>query len=197
MTAKTLCTVFQPLTFMRVTKPRASSDTVSRESVRGRTAELSKHRTLTSGGAEVVQLQAELKVCSPAERESLLSELTKGGFRVEVPVKQILGMKADLNIPSNKLREVRRYTHGHDSQQNNTMWYLFAFRWFSAWGVSFASEKRMRVRAKELIEDHLTSELGPFSFPDKEGGEEVKSAPYVYVSSLWSKVCALLDQHEK
>lgn len=73
----------------------------------------------------------------------------------------------------------------------------FAFRWFNVWGVSFASEKKMRVRANELIEDHLTSELGPFSFPDKEGGEEVKSAPYVYVSSLWSKVHALLDQHDK
>ena len=63
--------------------------------------------------------------------------------------------------------------------------------------MSFASEKNKRVRANELIEYYLTSELGPFSFPDKEGGEEVKSAPYVYMSSLWSKVHALLDQHDK
>ena len=69
---------------MKITKPRASSDAVSRECVRVRTAELCKHRTLTSGGAEVVQLQAELQACSPTERESLLTELTKGGFRVEV-----------------------------------------------------------------------------------------------------------------
>ena len=54
---------------MKITKPRASFDVVSRECVRVRTAELCKHRTLTSGGAEVVQLQAELQACSPTERE--------------------------------------------------------------------------------------------------------------------------------
>ena len=58
----------------------------------------------------------------------------------------------------------------------------------------------MRTRAKELVQDHLIAEVGAFSFPLKErggGGEEVQTAPYVYVSSLWGKVEALLDQHER
>lgn len=50
----------------------------------------------------------------------------------------------------------------------------------------------MRVRAKELVEDALVGEYGPFSFSLKEGGEEVRIAPYVYVASLWDKVQAML-----
>ena len=62
--------------------------------------------------------------------------------------------------------------------------------------MSFASEGKMRIRAKKLVEDHLVGEHAPFSFA-LEGGEEVRTAPYVYVSSLWAKVVALLDQHER
>ena len=66
--------------------------------------------------------------------------------------------------------------------------------------MSFASEGKMRTRANELVQDHLVGEIGVFSFPLKEGGgggEEVRTAPYVYVSSLWDKVQAFLDQHER
>ena len=58
----------------------------------------------------------------------------------------------------------------------------------------------MRTRAKELVRDDLVAEKGVFSFPLKDGGgggEEVRVAPYVYVSSLRGKVHALLDQHER
>ena len=100
--------IFQPLTFLRVSKPRVDSGTASKETIRVQTAEITKHRHLTSGGADIVQLQDEVMVCSSAEREQILSEVHNGGFKVEVPVSQILGMKADLNIPWTKLREVRR-----------------------------------------------------------------------------------------
>lgn len=63
--------------------------------------------------------------------------------------------------------------------------------------MSFASEGKMRIRAKELVEDHLVAEHAPFSFALKEGGEEVRAEPYVYVSCLWAKVEALLNQHER
>lgn len=58
----------------------------------------------------------------------------------------------------------------------------------------------MHTREEELVQDHLIADVGVFSFPLKEGGgggEEVRTAPYVYVSSLWGKVDALLDQHER
>ena len=41
------------------------------------------------------------------------------------------------------------------------------------WGVSFASEGKIRARSKELIEDHLIDEYVPFSFSLKDGGEKV------------------------
>ena len=56
----------------------------------------------------------------------------------------------------------------------------------------------MRARANELVKDgDLIGEYGAFSFLLKEGGEEVRTAPYVYVSSLWDKLQSLLDQHER
>ena len=38
----------------------------------------------------------------------------------------------------------------------------------------------MKIRAKELVEDHLIGEHAPFSFTLKEGGEEVRAAPCVF-----------------
>ena len=84
------------------------SRSASKETIKTQTTELNKHRQLTSGGADAYQLEHEIKACSSADRERILSELHKGGFKVEVPVNQILGMKADLNIPWSKLREIRR-----------------------------------------------------------------------------------------
>ena len=44
------------------------------------------------------------------------------------------------------------------------------YRWFKAWGVSIASETRMRKRAKEVVGDELVAERVPFTFTLKEGG---------------------------
>ena len=79
------------------------SSRASKETIRTYTAELSKHRPLTSGGAVVVQLQEEIKACTSTEHEQILSELQKGGFKVEVPVEQTLALKVDLSIPWTKL----------------------------------------------------------------------------------------------
>ena len=59
------------------------------------------------------------------------------------------------------------------------------------------AKEKMRTRANELVQGHLVGENGAFSFPLKEGGEEVRTTPHVYVSSLWDKIQALLDQHER
>ena len=50
-----------------------------------------------------------IKATTAEEREVLLAELQKGGFKVDVTTSQSLGMKADLNIPWSKLRVIRRY----------------------------------------------------------------------------------------
>ena len=45
-----------------------------------------------------------------ADREQLVQEIRDAGgdFRVQVPTQTALAMKADLNIPWNKLRLIRR-----------------------------------------------------------------------------------------
>lgn len=45
------------------------------------------------------------------------------------------------------------------------------------WGLDIASEKKMRVEARELVGDNLQSEMVPFSFKHKDGGEIIKEAP--------------------
>ena len=68
------------------------------------------------------------------------------------------------------------------------------YRWFKVWGVSIASERKMRERAKDLVGDHLLAEKAPFSFTLKDGGEEIRCAPY---ANLWDKVTSMLDQCER
>ena len=55
----------------------------------------------------------------------------------------------------------------------------------------------MPSRATELIGDHLVAEKAPFSFALKEGGEEIRSAPFAYVRSLQDKVDSILEQNER
>ena len=70
-------------------------------------------------------------------------------------------------------------------------------RWFKTWGVSIASERKMRDEAKDLIGDGFDAENVPFSFTLKEGGEELRLAPYAYVTSLWDRIETMLDQNDK
>jgi hypothetical protein len=63
------------------------------------------------------------------------------------------------------------------------------------WGVGLASERKMRVEASELVGENLRSELTPFSFAHKDGGEVIRSAPYAYIPNLWEKVKDMLDKN--
>ena len=74
---------------------------------------------------------------------------------------------------------------------SSVIWY----RWLGSWGVGIASEKKMRAEATELVGDNLSAELAPFSFPHKDGGEIIQTAPYAYIPNLWDKVKDLLDQN--
>ena len=102
-------TILQPLTFLKVTKPRISSTSVCKKTTRNRSRELGEHHHLTSLGSEVHLLQDELKACTTKERQLKLSE---GGFQVAVSTNQAVATNADLGIPWSKLRKIRRYTPG-------------------------------------------------------------------------------------
>ena len=53
----------------------------------------------------------------------------------------------------------------------------------------------MREEAQELVGENLCAESTPFSFPHKDGGEIIQTAPYAYIPRLWDKVKDLLDQN--
>ena len=50
-------------------------------------------------------------------------------------------------------------------------------RWMKGLKISFASEKKQRALAEDLVGDNITAEKGAFLFPvDK--GEEIREAPF-------------------
>jgi predicted metal-dependent phosphoesterase TrpH len=64
-----------------------------------------------TAGDSTTQLAHELYGRQREDRETLLEEIKKAGgdLIVKVPVQGSLAMKADLNIPWNKLRIIRRW----------------------------------------------------------------------------------------
>ena len=62
--------------------------------------------SIVSKGASVKQLQFEVKNLTRKEREAILHSIPEAA--ITIPPEQILAMKADLSIPWNKLRVVRR-----------------------------------------------------------------------------------------
>ena len=66
-------------------------------------------------------------------------------------------------------------------------------------GVSFASKGKMSARAKELVDDQLVGEYGPFLSRNIIRKKEKKCELHLtmYVVSLWDKVHAMLDKHER
>lgn len=84
-----------------------SSGEASSRTVRRRSSELQSIRTGISKDSSS-QFQAEVKALSQEERQQLLKS---AGITIDIPPEQGLAMKADLAIPWNKLRIIRRYIH--------------------------------------------------------------------------------------
>lgn len=104
-------TMFQPLTFVQVRQAQVPTGKAAPRTVRQRTQSLENVRlTLTAGGT-TTQLAHELQAKQREDRERLLEEVKQAGGNliVRVPVQASLAMKADLNIPWNKLRIIRRW----------------------------------------------------------------------------------------
>ena len=137
------------------------------------------------------QLQAEVKMLTSEERQDLLKS---AGITIDIPPEQGLAIKADLAIPWNKLRVIRRYQyhtciHGNFKTNNN--------RWLTTWNIQIASERSLRKRSKEVISDNLKPEVAPLTFSLKSGGEEIREAPLVSIPDLKEKLFQLLDKHQK
>lgn len=63
------------------------------------------------------------------------------------------------------------------------------------WGVSIASEGKMRKEASRLVGDNIDAESVPFTSNHKDGGQVIKTAPLAFVPHLWEKIRDLLDQN--
>ncbi len=82
-----------------------STSDASDRTIARRNKIIDRVRDVVSGGDSAAQLREEVKHLSKAERQELLHS---GGFRLDVPAEQGLAMKADLGLPWNKLRIIRR-----------------------------------------------------------------------------------------
>ncbi len=82
------------------------SGVCSGETVRRRSNEITRIRESLSVGDTTIQMGNEIKLIPKEERDILMKE---AHFTVTISPEQGLAMKADLNIPWNKLRVMRRY----------------------------------------------------------------------------------------
>ena len=64
-------------------------------------------------------------------------------------------------------------------------------------GISLASERKLRKEDKSILGDNLTAEEAPFSFSLKSGGEEIRMAPLVCVPNLIDRIIYQLNEHEE
>lgn len=90
---------------MQVTRPHTPSSKASKKTLMRRTQEIQDLRDVISGGDLTCQLQSELHCLSRDERQQLLKD---SGLTLDVSAEQGLAMKADLALPWNQLRIIRR-----------------------------------------------------------------------------------------
>ena len=90
---------------MRVTRPRFATSDVSKRTLRRRSQEVKQVRRIIGGKDSSLILHRELQSLSRDERSKLLLD---AGLTIDIPPEQGLAMKADLAIPWNKLRVIRR-----------------------------------------------------------------------------------------
>lgn len=96
-----------------VPNPHVPSETACNKTVHNRSKHLIHLRGRISGqgsSSSQVQLQDEIKVLNKEEREELVKSLYNH-TRTDVATEKILAFKADLSIPWNKLRTMRRWVH--------------------------------------------------------------------------------------
>ena len=90
---------------MKVTNSITPTSQSSKDTVRRRSNEISKVRKVLSLGDESEQMVDKMKLIPKAERNKLMKE---ANFNVQIPPEEGLAMKADLRLPWNKLRIMRR-----------------------------------------------------------------------------------------
>lgn len=102
------------MTFVRVRQARVPTGKAASRTIRKRSHSLANVRTALSAGDDTSQFAHELHSSSrnAEDRQRLMDEIRHmgGKFLFQVSAESSVAMKADLNIPWNKMRAMRRYT---------------------------------------------------------------------------------------
>ena len=77
--------------------------------MRARSKFLSETRKEVSGGSVVSQQKDELKAFDKKEREQLLKDCLGKDFKIDIPIGDILALKADLGETWYSIRKLKRY----------------------------------------------------------------------------------------
>ncbi|XP_048588874.1 E3 ubiquitin-protein ligase TRIM39-like [Nematostella vectensis] len=164
-----------PLKICHVPRPRTNSSSASSKTVQRRASVVETLRQQISGGERddiLRQKKAEMQRMGQEERETIAQE---AGLKIEVPEGQGLAMKADIGIPWNKLRELKR--------------------WLNSFGLQIASEKKQRKLAEGQKFTDIYSEEMPFVFSKTGGGTEIRLAVCAQVEDLTALVYGHLEEN--
>lgn len=95
----------QSLLLTKATKPTVSSCEASKKTLRRRSNELECHRRVVSGGEGLAQMRDEVKSLTSQDRLALFKDME---FKIEIPALTGLALKADLCLPWNRMRTMKR-----------------------------------------------------------------------------------------
>ena len=160
-----------PALYVRTTQ--GGSDAVSVRQMQRRSAEIRQAKDLVCGGTAGVGKQDayELRSMSQIDREKFLKS---AGVSPCAPSSHSgLALKADLHMPWNQLRKLRR--------------------WLKSFGCEIESENTMRQQLAEEVPAFYASEMCPFTLPSSD----VVSSPMVVACNLTEIVLVFLDQYEE
>lgn len=151
-------------------------------------------RKALSVSDDSTQLTDELRLVPKEERNELMKE---ANFNIQIPPEEGLAMKADLCLPWNKLRIMRRL-HWSTSQSLIILDQWFLCRWMKLWKIDVSSEKKQRAVMKADLEKvEVEAESVPFSFHTKRNDLELRPAPIAFVTDLKSLLYHLLDEKDR
>eukprot|EP00731_Ephydatia_muelleri_P002046 Em0001g2046a len=129
------------------------------ESTKRRTQSLGDIRRYVSANDSLSQLSREVMSCTHSDRSKLLQEISAESCVISVSTADALAMRTELNIPWHKFRALKR--------------------WLKMWQIEVASEKKMRLKADDLLGDNI-----------------IKPAPLAYIPHLWDRVENILEQSD-
>ena len=96
------------MTFVRVSQAQVPSGNAAPRTIRKRSHSLANVRLAVSAGDDTTQLAHEIHTWSLDERKKLIEEIRWAVGNFCISVEQSVVLKADLSIPWNKLRVMRR-----------------------------------------------------------------------------------------